>query len=140
MKHAMSLAVALALALAGGSAPNLAIAQEYHSYGSDDPCSEAKHRAATNGTVTGGVLGAVLGGAVAGGGGGSRLGGALVGGTVGAVAGHEIGKNSVKCLSYPPHYHPRKNCHWVQQYYDGRNHDFEVCRDADGDWRPSGRS
>jgi hypothetical protein len=140
MKHAMSLVAALGVALAGAGAPQMTGAQEYHSYGSHDPCSQARSHAATNGAVTGGLLGAVVGGAVAGGGGGSRLGGALLGGTVGAVAGHEIGKNSVKCVSYPPHYHPRANCHWVQQYYDGRNHDFEVCRDADGVWRPSGRS
>jgi hypothetical protein len=140
MKLTISLAAVLSLAVASVGAPKLAGAQEYHAYGSHDPCSQAKGHAATNGTVTGGLLGAVVGGAVAGGGSGSRLGGALIGGTVGAVAGHEIGKNSVRCVSYPPHHQPHKNCHWVQQYYDGRNHDFEVCRDADGVWRPSGRS
>ncbi|MEO8925550.1 MAG: glycine zipper 2TM domain-containing protein [Caulobacteraceae bacterium] len=139
MKSITAFVAAMAIAAPSLVIPQLAAAQAYHSYGSYDPCRAAQRSAANNGTVTGGILGAVVGSAVAGR--GSRLGGAIVGGTVGAVAGHQIGKSSVRCASYPRRigYH-RPNCRWVEEYYRGRNHDFEVCRDPDGVWRPSGRA
>ena len=56
---------------------------------------------------------------------------------MGAAAGGAIGHNSVKCVSYPPRYHPRANCHWVQEYSGDRTHSFEVCRGSDGVWRAS---
>jgi hypothetical protein len=34
----------------------------------------------------------------------------------------------------------RANCHWVRETYDGADHDFELCKDSDGVWRPSGRA
>lgn len=139
MKTSLALLAALAVAAPTLATPQLTAAQAYRSYGSYDPCRAAQRRAANNGTVAGGVLGAVVGSAVAGR--GSRLGGAIVGGTVGAVAGHQIAKSSVRCLAYPrriSYHHP--NCHWVQEYYRGANHDFEVCRSHDGVWRPSGRA
>ncbi len=47
---------------------------------------------------------------------------------------------AVKCAEYPRGvtYH-RANCRWVQEYYGGAYHDFEICQDRDGVWRPSGR-
>ena len=87
--------------------------------------------------MVGAILGGVLGAGVAGP--HNRAAGAVVGGTAGAVAGHEIGKNSVKCLSYPHRFrYHRSNCRWVQDP-DQDGHQFEVCRDSDGVWRPSGR-
>lgn len=75
---------------------------------------------------------------------GDRTEGALIGGAVGAVAGHEIAKRRVQCSSYPRRVsqtsYSRSRCHWVQEYYGGRSHSFEVCRGRDGVWRPSGRS
>jgi hypothetical protein len=137
MKHFLALTSSALMAASVLSAPSFASAQAYHTYGRYDPCYAAKHRAATNGTVTGGILGAIAGSAIAGR--GSRLGGAVVGGTVGAVAGHSIGSHSVRCLAYPPRYRPRPNCHWVEQDYGGRGHQFELCRGPGGEWRPSGR-
>src|SRR5579863_1435252 len=87
------------------AAPTPVGAQPYATYGSYDPCREARREAGTNGAVAGGALGAVLGSAIAGR--GSRFGGAVVGGTVGAVAGHEIGRSSVRCVAYPHRYQAR---------------------------------
>lgn len=119
------------------SVPSFVSAQPYDAYGSYDPCREARREAGTNGAIAGGAIGAVLGSAIAGR--GSRFGGAVVGGAVGAVAGHEIGRNSVRCLAYPHRFHARYNCRWVEQDWRGRPHQFELCRDPDGVWRPSGR-
>jgi hypothetical protein len=136
MKSLVAFAASAALVAAPMIAiPHMALA--YTTSWDYDPCKEAQKSATTRGAVTGGVLGAVVGSAVAGG--DSRLGGALVGGAVGAAAGGAIGHNSVKCVSYPPHYRPRANCHWVQEYSGGRTHSFEVCRGSDGVWRASGR-
>ena len=138
MKSPLALLAAFAIAAPGLAAPQFAAAQEYRSYG-PDPCRAEQRQAANNGTVTGGILGAVVGSAVAGR--GSRLGGAVVGGAVGAVAGHAVGKSSVRCAAYPRRisYH-RPNCRWVEEYYGGGDHSFEVCRGHDGVWRPSGRA
>jgi len=100
------------------------------SYGYDDPCHAARHRAAEHGAVTGGVLGAVAGALL--GGGRHRVAGAVVGGAVGAVAGSQIARGQVRCLAYPYGYRPHPGCHWV--YDHGRG--FEICRGRDGYWRP----
>jgi hypothetical protein len=134
MKTAIALACAALAATPALSVPQIASAQPYWGY---DPCYAAKRHAATQGTVAGGAIGAVLGSAIAGR--GSRLGGAIVGGTVGAVAGHEIGKSSVRCLNYPPRFRPHPNCHWIENDYGGRRHQYEICRGPDGRWGPSGR-
>ncbi len=47
----------------------------------------------------------------------------------------------VKCLAYPPRVETHQhNCRWVEDAYGDAAHQFEVCRDPDGVWRPSGRS
>ncbi|MGH7024776.1 MAG: glycine zipper 2TM domain-containing protein [Caulobacteraceae bacterium] len=137
MKVLLALASSAVVAAPCLALPAAASAQPYHYYGHYDPCRAAKRAAGHNGAVTGGIVGAVLGSAIAGR--GSRFGGAVVGGTVGAVAGHEIGRHSVRCLAYPPRFRPRRDCHWVEQDYRGRPHQFELCRDRHGVWRPSGR-
>lgn len=137
MKPIASLALAALLATPGLAGSSFAVAQPYTAYGPYDPCVAAKRAAGTNGAITGGALGAVIGSAIAGR--GSRFGGAVVGGTVGAVAGHEIGRNSVRCLPYPHRFPARAHCRWVEQDWRGRPHQFELCRDPDGVWRPSGR-
>lgn len=46
-----------------------------------------------------------------------------------------------QCLTYPPRVETHQpNCRWVQDVYGGAAHQFEVCRESDGVWRPSGRS
>jgi hypothetical protein len=51
------------------------------------------------------------------------------------------GQGSVKCLAYPPRVETHQhNCRWVEDVYGAAAHQFEVCRDPDGNWRPSGRS
>ena len=137
MKAFLTLACAALVAAPALSLPSFAAAQPYYNYGPYDPCRAAKREAGANGAVAGGVLGAVLGSAIAGR--GSRFGGAVVGGTVGAVAGHEVGRSSVRCLSYPSRFRPRLHCHWVEQDYGGRPHQFEICRGPNGQWGPSGR-
>ena len=137
MKVALAISSAALVAALILAAPRLAIPQPYYGYGTQDPCWAAKRRAGNRGALEGGVLGAVIGSAVAGH--DSQLGGAVVGGTVGAVAGHEIGRNSVRCIAYPRRFHARLHCRWVEQDYGGRPHQFELCRDRDGVWRPSGR-
>lgn len=47
----------------------------------------------------------------------------------------------IECLSYPARVKVHADpCHWVSDFYDGAAHEFEVCREGDGVWRPSGRS
>jgi len=99
-------------------------------YGRYDPCAEAKHDASVHGAVTDGILGAFAGAML--GGRGSRGGGALVGGAVGAVAGSQIARSNVRCISYPYGYRPHPHCHWI----DDHGHGVEVCRMPDGYWRP----
>lgn len=138
MNRVLALAAAAAVAASTLTIPTFAAAQ---SYGSGDPCRAEQRRKANQGTLAGGVLGAVVGGSVAGN--GAKTEGAVLGGVVGAVAGHEIAKRNVKCGAYPKRVsrnsYQRNNCRWVQEYYGGRNHSFEVCRGRDGVWRPSGR-
>jgi len=137
MRTLLALACSAVVAAPCLTLPTFASAQPYGAYGPYDPCLAAKSAAAHNGAVTGGILGAVLGSAIAGR--GSRFGGAVVGGTVGAVAGHEVGGHSVRCLAYPYRFRPRHHCHWVEQDHHGHPRQFELCRDPDGVWRPSGR-
>ncbi len=141
MYKALALTAAAAIAASTMVVPTFAAAQGGY-YSNSDPCRAEKKRKANEGTLAGGVLGAVIGGSVAGN--GAKTEGALLGGAVGAVAGHQIAKGQVKCGSYPKRVsrssYQRNNCRWVQEYYDGRNHSFEVCRGRDGTWRPSGRA
>lgn len=141
MKRITEFALAAAMTAPLLAGPQVAAAQSARSYGSGDICHSERRRAANQGTVVGGVLGAVAGSAIAGR--GDRTEGALIGGAVGAVAGHEVGKRRVECSTYPrrvsQNSYSRDRCRWVEEYYNGRNHGFEVCRGRDGVWRPSGR-
>ena len=104
-------------------------------YWSGDICHSAQAHEARKGTAIGAIAGGVLGAAVT----KNRAAGALIGGSIGAVAGHAIGKSQVQCVAYPPHYVRHANCQWVREKYHGQWRQFEVCRDRDGYWRPSGR-
>lgn len=137
MKRLLAIAAAAATAAPVFAAPELASAQSMRSYGSGDICRAEQRRSATTGALIGGAAGAVLGRSVAAD--NARTEGTLLGAAVGAVAGHQIGKAQVKCVNYPRRVSARSNCRWVQEYYGGRNHEFEVCRGRDGVWRPSGR-
>ncbi len=47
----------------------------------------------------------------------------------------------IACLPYPPRVQAHAGaCRWVSDFYAGAAHEFEVCREDDGVWRPSGRS
>ena len=143
MKAIITLAGAAAIAVSTFSIPQVSLAQSARAYGSGDVCAVERRSSANKGTALGAVAGALLGGAVAGN--GAKTEGAVLGAGLGAVAGHQIGKNQVRCVNPPPRVAARykqarnNNCRWVQEYYGGRNHDFEVCRGRDGVWRPSGR-
>ena len=137
MKRLLVIAAAVSTAAPVFVAPQLASAQSVRDYGSGDICRAEQRRSATTGAVIGGAAGAVVGRSVAAD--NARTEGALLGAAVGAVAGHQIGKARVKCVDYPRRVSARSNCRWVQEYYSGRTHDFEVCRGRDGVWRPSGR-
>jgi len=138
MKRLLVLSAVVAIGAPVLATPDFAAAQSHRNWGAGDPCREQQRRQSNTGTLTGGLLGAVVGGSVAGH--GAKTEGALLGGAVGAVAGHEIAKRNFKCSAYPQRVSQRRNCRWVQEYYGGRNHGFEVCRQRDGVWRPSGRS
>lgn len=150
MKKALAFTAAVAVAASTLVVPSFAAAQSRY-----DNCRDQQRRSANTGTVVGGVAGALLGSGVASR--GVKTEGALLGGAVGAVAGHQIGKNNAKCGPTPRRaavrerdyqrsnyqrnaYAQGSNCRWVDEYYDGRNHRFEVCRGRDGAWRPSGRN
>jgi len=142
MKSLLAAAMAAACAASALAVPQFAAAQPYGDYGRSDPCLEQRKAATTKGTVAGAALGALAGSALAGK--GNKTEGAIVGGLAGGFVGHQVGKHSVKCTPYPDRIrqttYSRNNCRWIEEYYDGRNHDLEVCRDRDGVWRPSGRS
>jgi hypothetical protein len=138
MKALLALAAAALTAAPAATLPGPADARTYHSYGRFDPCLAAKTRAANNGAMTGAVLGAVVGGAMAGS--GAHIHEAAAGGNTGAQAGQSIGAHSVKCLAYPHRYRARRACRWIEDDSDGPPHQFELCRGADGVWRPSGRA
>ena len=137
MKAIITLTAAAAIAVSTFAVPTVSLAQSSRSYGSGDVCAQQRRSTANRGTVAGAVVGGLLGGSVAGN--GAKTEGAILGAGLGAVAGHQIAKNSVRCVDPPRRVAARNNCRWVQEYYGGRNHDFEVCRNKDGVWRPSGR-
>lgn len=142
MKSLLALSLAAACATVSLSVPQFAAAQRYdNDYGQGDPCAQRRKDSTTTGTIAGAGLGALAGAALAGK--GNKTEGAVLGGVVGGVVGHQVGKHNVKCASYPrrisQNNYSRNNCRWVEEYYDGRNHSLEVCRDRDGVWRPSGR-
>ena len=74
MRKVLALAAAVASAATCISVPTVSLAQEWR----DDPCRDARHDAARNGTVAGGLIGALIGSSVAGR--GNHTGGAIVGG------------------------------------------------------------
>ncbi|MFO1015589.1 MAG: glycine zipper 2TM domain-containing protein [Caulobacteraceae bacterium] len=138
MKTFLKMATAAALAASTLAVPQYAAAQDSRNYGSGDVCRHDRNQAANRGTVIGAVAGGIIGSQAAGR--GNRTEGTILGAVVGGAAGNAIGRNSVRCTSYPRRisYH-RDNCRWVQEYYGNRWHDFEVCQGRDGVWRPSGR-
>ncbi len=137
MKAIITLAGAAAIAVSTFAVPTVSLAQSARSYGSGDVCAAQRRSSANRGTVAGAVVGGLLGGSVAGN--GAKTEGAILGAGLGAVAGHQIAKNSVRCVDPPRRVAASNNCRWVQEYYGGRNHEFEVCRSKDGVWRPSRR-
>lgn len=138
MRTILSLTAALAVAAPAFTVPVVAEAQSSRSYGRGDVCSYQRKQAGNRGTIAGGLVGGTLGAAVAGD--GAKTEGAVLGGLVGAVAGNQIAKKNFRCASYPKRIsYRRDNCRWVQEYYGGRWHGFEVCRNRSGEWRPSGR-
>jgi uncharacterized protein YcfJ len=139
MRTFLTLTAAIAIAAPAFVAPTFADAQSSRTYGRGDICKQERREAGNKGTVTGAIVGGVLGAAVASK--GVKTEGAVLGGTVGAVAGNQIAKKNFRCSSYPKRISARRdNCRWVQEYYGGRWHGFEVCRNRNVDWRPSGRA
>ena len=137
MKSSLLSAAALAAALS--SAPVPAAAQPPGAYWRGDVCHQQQAQAAHRGTFLGALFGGIFGSAIAGR--HNRAAGAAIGGASGALIGHAAGANSVTCLPYPPRVEAHQGgCHWVSETYGGAPHEFEVCRDPDGVWRPSGRS
>lgn len=138
MRTILTLSAALAIATPAFVAPTFADAQASRSYGRGDICAYKREQAKRKGTVAGALIGGTLGAAAASK--GVKTEGAVLGGVVGAVAGNQIARDNFHCSNYPKRvsYH-RSNCRWVQEYYGGRWHGFEVCRGRNGEWRPSGR-
>lgn len=138
MRAILTLSAVLAIAAPAFMVPTFADAQAARSYGRGDVCAYRRQQAKSKGAVTGALIGGVLGAAVASK--GVKTEGAVLGGTVGAVAGNQIARDNFHCANYPRRVGARRNnCRWVQEYYGGRWHGFEVCRGRSGDWRPSGR-
>jgi hypothetical protein len=123
------------------AAPALAAAQppptDDHWQG--DVCHQERDAAARRSTVLGALFGGIFGATLAGH--GARAAGAAIGGSAGAAIGQSAGRDSVQCEPYPPRisYH-EGNCRWVTVVEPDGQHDFEICHDSDGVWRPSGRS
>ena len=83
----------------------------------------------------GAVLGGLLGSQVSGN--GARTVGTILGAGLGAVIGHQVAKNDFKCMTYPKGIVAHVDYRWVQADYGGCNHQYDVCREPDGVWRPS---
>lgn len=138
MRTILTLTTAIAIVGPAFLAPTFADAQSARVYGRGDVCSYQRRQAGNRGTVAGALIGGTVGAAAASK--GVKTEGAVLGGVVGAVAGHQIAKRNFKCSEYPRRVsNHRGNCRWVQEYYGGRWHGFEVCHGRDGYWRPSGR-
>lgn len=138
MRTILTLSLAAAIAAPVYAAPTVSEAQSARAYGRGDLCAQQRRQAGTRGAVTGAIVGGALGAAV--GARGNKTEGALLGGAVGAVAGNQIARKNFRCADYPRRVtYRRAHCRWVQEYYGGRWHGFEVCRGRDGVWRPSGR-
>ena len=138
MRKLATVASVAALAAPLFAVPQVSMAQSYRDYGRGDICQDQKRDNANKGTVVGALVGAVVGSQVAGH--GSKGAGALVGAGAGALVGRQIGKSTVNCKGYPQRYgRHNDNCRWVQERNRGRDREFEVCQDRNGNWRPSGR-
>ncbi|MCA3721211.1 glycine zipper 2TM domain-containing protein [Phenylobacterium sp.] len=140
MRKVVTLVAAIAV-LAGVPGPLLAEPPS-GDFGRGDVCDQKKKEAGTTGAVVGGIGGALLGRAIAGK--GNKTTGTIVGAAAGAGLGYAVGRGSVTCIDYPPEItqtdYSRQNCRWVQQSpQDGNPRQFEVCQNADGVWRASGR-
>ena len=142
MTRIIAIATAAAIAASSMAVPQFALAQSARDYGSGDVCKAEKKSSTTKGTIAGGVIGALVGNAIAGK--GNKTEGTIIGGVVGGAVGHQVGKHLVKCAAYPSRVsqtaYSKASCRWVQEYYNNRDHSFEVCRGRDGVWRPSGRA
>jgi hypothetical protein len=134
MKRCLNLMAAAAMAVTGLASTPVLAQPPSGIYWSGDICRAAQAHEARRGRRTGALVGGTIG-AVA----GRSAGAAIVGGTLGAVAGNAIGRSQVRCVAPPPQRSRRHNCQWVQDQVNGRWQTFEVCRDRDGFWRPSGR-
>jgi hypothetical protein len=135
IKSALSCAILIGALLLGAQP---ALAQPPGASWNGDVCQQQKQAAATRGTFLGAIFGGIFGAAIA-----PRhpAAGAVVGGAAGAVTGQAVGANSIQCLPYPPRVEAHDGaCQWVSDSYDGAPHQFEVCKESDGVWRPSGRS
>lgn len=111
-------------------------------FGRGDICAQKKQEAGAKGALIGALSGALLGRTVASK--GHKTDGTLLGAAAGAGVGYGVGRLSITCIDYPPQVtqtdYSRRNCRWVQQSpQDGAPRQFEVCQNADGVWRPSGR-
>jgi uncharacterized protein YcfJ len=136
LKPTLAAAITISALLLLAAAP--AIAQPPGASWNGDVCHEQKQAAAAHGTFLGAIFGGIFGAAIAP---HDRAAGAVVGGTAGAVTGHVAGADSIQCLPYPPRVEAHEAaCQWVSDSYDGAPHEFEVCKEPDGVWRPSGRS
>lgn len=137
MKSPLLVAAAIAAAVVASPLPGLA--QPPGPSWRGDVCHQEKAAAAHRGTFLGALFGGIFGSTVAGR--GNRAAGAVVGGSTGAAIGRAAGANSVECLPYPRRVEAHESrCQWVSQNHDAGPREFEVCRDPDGVWRPSGRS
>ena len=133
MKRYLNLMAAAAMTVVGLAATPVVAQPPSGVFWTGDICRAAQAHEARRGRRTGALVGGTIGAAAGGGG------GALVGGTIGAVAGNAIGRSQVRCVAPPPHHSHRHNCQWVQDQVNGRWQTFEVCRNSNGEWRPSGR-
>ena len=139
MRSLVTLASVVALTMPLFAVPQVSMAQSYRDYGGGDICQEEKHQSGNSGMVVGALVGAVVGNQIAGR--HHKTAGTLIGAGAGAMVGRQVGKSRVNCKDYPDRYaRGGDDCRWIEEEdRRGRRHDFEVCRDRDGEWRPSGR-
>ncbi|MFM8821247.1 MAG: glycine zipper 2TM domain-containing protein [Phenylobacterium sp.] len=140
--HKFIAASALVAMLAAAAPSPLLAEPPAGDFGKGDVCKQQKQEAGTKGALIGAIGGALLGRAVAAK--GHKTDGTLLGAAAGAGVGYGVGRASVTCIDYPPRIaqtdYSRQNCRWVQQSpQDGKPRQFEVCQNADGIWRASGR-
>ena len=134
-KRCLNLFAAAAMAVPGVAATPALAQPPPGVYWSGDICHSAQAHEARKGTAIGAIAGGVLGAAVT-----KNRAARGADWWVDRRGGRPRDRQKPGAVRrLPAALLRRANCQWVREKYHGQWRQFEVCRDRDGYWRPSGR-